>query len=409
MSALMPSDVERANRRTWMRRFSRVTSFGLPFSLGIALWLPQPALSAASPTTTVPAGSALSLESFDFSNPSSGFGVFTRQSPSGKMCSDLVGKSTDGGAAFKSLVNVMTWNCASNEFSSSLTTDGYGDAFVYGPQLFVSHDNAKTWTRSPQSGLVLDVKAIGRSIWIVVSTCTHAETVSGSPCPAHLRASNNGGRTWESLVSPKGNSGGISYGAHGQSYLLRISRSSAYLMLAPPHLITTGDPSVVPLWFTSTGGRSWSSRQVPCHIGALSAVLSAAPNGTLMAVCASGPSAGSQIKSVLNSSDGGRTWNLKTDSNIDIGYLGAVDLVTSQEAFLVGARSSLLVTHDGGTLWKPVQPLLGGSDGGTSEVVFFNFDHGIVLGNDENNNEKLTLWNTADGGKHWTSNPSRVE
>jgi photosystem II stability/assembly factor-like uncharacterized protein len=128
-----------------------------------------------------------------------------------------------------------------------------------------------------------------------------------------------------------------------------------------------------------------------------------------MTVCASGPSTGSQIKSVLESSDGGRTWELKTDSNIDFGYLGAIDLVTKQEAFLVGGRSSLLVTHDGGALWEPVRPLLGGSDGGTSEVVFFNVDHGIVLGNEENNNEKLTLWSTADGGKHWISKPPRVE
>jgi photosystem II stability/assembly factor-like uncharacterized protein len=409
MSAAIPSGEKRVTGRTWMRPFTFAASFGLLCSMSIALWSAQPASSAASTTTTAPPGFALSMESFDFANSSSGFGVFTRESPSGKVCSDLVGKSTDGGEIFKSLVDVMTWDCANSDFSSSLTTDGYGDAFLYGPQLFVSHDNAKTWTRSPQSGFVLDVKAIGRSVWIVVATCTRAETASDVACPVQLRESNNGGRTWESsLVGPKGHSGGISYGAHGQSYLIRINRLSAYLMLAPT-VSTNGGPSVVPLWFTSTGGRSWSSRQVPCHIGALSAVLSAAPNGTLMTVCASGPSTGSQIKSVLESSDGGRTWELKTDSNIDFGYLGAIDLVTKQEAFLVGGRSSLLVTHDGGALWEPVRPLLGGSDGGTSEVVFFNVDHGIVLGNEENNNEKLTLWSTADGGKHWISKPPRVE
>ena len=405
----MPGGVENATRRTWMRPFTSATSFGLLFASLLVFWLPQPATSATSTTTTMPAGSQLSLEAFDFSNPSSGFGVFTRESPSGLMCRDFVGRSTDGGAVFHALVNVMSWNCSGNEFGSSLTTDGHGDAFLYGPQLFVSHDNAKTWARSPQSGSVLDVDAIGLSVWMVVSTCAHAETGSDLPCPVHVRQSSNGGRTWESsLVSPSGDSGGISSGAHGQSYLIRVSRSSAYLMLAPS-LNTHGGSSDVPLWFTSNAGRSWSSRQVPCHIGAWSAVLSVAPNGTLMAVCASEPSAGSQIKSVLESSDGGRTRDLKTDSNIEFGYLGAIDLVTSQEAFLVGGRSSLLVTHDGGTLWQPVKPLLGSTAGGTSEVVFFNAAHGLVLGNDDSDNERLTLWSTADGGKHWSSKPMRVE
>jgi photosystem II stability/assembly factor-like uncharacterized protein len=122
-----------------------------------------------------------------------------------------------------------------------------------------------------------------------------------------------------------------------------------------------------------------------------------------MAVCASQPSAGSQIKSVLESTDGGRTWTLKTDSNINFGYLEAIDLVTSKEAFLVGGRSSLLVTHDGGTRWRAVQPLIGSSAGGTSQVIFFNRSHGLVLGNNDNDNENLTLWSTTDGGKHWTA------
>jgi len=403
------ADAPKCIRRSRMRRILRVAAFGLLLSLGIAQWLPQPASSAASPTTTPSAGLPLSLESFDFSNPTSGFGVFTSESPSGKSCSDLVGTSTDGGAIFKSLATAMTWNCANSDFSSTLTTDSYGDVFLYGPQLFVSHDDAKTWAKSPQPGLVLDVKAIGRSIWIVVSTCTSVETVANKPCPVHLRESSDGGRTWgSSIESPKGNSGGTAYGAHGQTYLIRVSRSSAYLMMAPP-FNTSGGPSVVPLWFTSDGGHSWSGRRVPCHIAALSAVLAVAPDGTLMAVCASGPSAGGQRKSVLESNDGGRTWDLKTGSNIDNGYLGAVDLVTSREAFLVGARSSLLVTHDGGANWKPVQPLIGGSDGGTSEVRFFNIDRGIVLGNDQYNDEKLTLWSTTDGGKHWSSIVSRVD
>ena len=204
-------------------------------------------------------------------------------------------------------------------------------------------------------------------------------------------------------MSPRGDAGGFSYNlADGQSYLVRTSRSSAYLLLAPS-FNNHGGPDSVPLWFTSNGGKSWSNRHVPCHIGAMSAVLSASPNGTLMAVCASQPSAGEQIKSVLDSADGGRTWVLKTDSNINFGYLGAIDLVSSQEAFLVGDRSPLLVTHDGGAHWQPERSVTAGGGGGTSIVEFFNPVHGLVLGNDDNNNEKLTLWSTADGGNHWSA------
>ena len=386
-----------------MRPFTFAASFGLLCSMSISLSLAQPASSGASTTTTVPPGAALRLEAIDFSTPLTGFGVFTEESASGYKCSDYVGQTNDGGKVFTSLVDAMSWNCT-NLYGSLLATDGRGDAFLYGPQFFVSHDNAKTWSRVRVSGTVLDVSAVGLSVWLVVSTCTHAGTVTDVPCPVHVLESNNGGRSWESSpVSPRGDVGGFSYNlADGQSYLVRTSRSNAYLMLQPS-FNSHGGPDVVPVWFTSNGGRSSSNRRVPCHIGAMSAVLSVSPNGTLMAVCASQPSAGEQIKSVLDSADGGRTWVLKTNSKIDFGYLGSIDLVSSQEAFLVGDRSPLLVTHDGGNRWQPTQNLAAGGGGDTSVVEFFDAAHGIVLGNDDGNNETLTLWSTADGGKHWSA------
>lgn len=368
---------------------------------GLSIVLSSRPLFAASTSTTVARGPALSLASFDFSNPSTGLGVFTQQPLSGEKCTDFVGKSTDGGARFDSLVRVMSWNCSSTEFSSSMTTDGRGDAFLYGPQLFVSHDNASAWSRVSQSGSVLDVDAVGLSVWMVESFCTAAERTATLPCPVRLIKSTNGGRTWvPSAESPPNAETGPLSGANGQSFLIRTSRSTAYFMLAPHHNLD-GNSSVAPLWITSNGGDTWSNRQVPCHMGAMSSVLSIAPDGTMMAVCASEPSAGEQIKTVLESTNGGRTWIVKTGSNIDAGYLGAIDLVSRKEAFLVGDRSSLLVTRDGGNHWGAAQPLIGSTAGGTSQVRFFNSSHGLVLGNDDNDNEKLTLWRTVDGGTRW--------
>jgi photosystem II stability/assembly factor-like uncharacterized protein len=386
----------------WIRFISAVVTAALILGLSLALTQVHPTPSASLTSTTVAPRPTLSLEAFAFSNPSSGLGVFTKEAPSGLTCEDYVGKSFDGGATFNSLVHAMSWNCSNYDFSSSLISDGHGDVFLFGPRLYVSHDNARTWTRSPQTESVVAVDAVGLSVWMIESSCIRSATVPYLSCPVRLLESTNGGRTWkQSPVHLPGTANGISSGAHGQSYLVRLSRSRAYLMLAP-HSNAGGGPSVAPLWYTADSGKAWSTRQVPCHINALSSVFSVAPNGVLMAVCASQPSAGSQMKSVLESTDGGRNWTLKTDSNINFGYLGAIDLVSNGEAFLVGGRSSLLVTHDGGTRWRAIQPLIGSTAGGTSQVIFFDASHGLVLGNDDNDNENLTLWSTTDGGQHWT-------
>ena len=400
--------VSGATRRLVIRPIVSVISVALLlFSSAITLDS-QPAPSAAA-TTAQPTKSTLSLESFAFSNATNGFVVFTRESLSGTTCTDLVGKTTDSGTVIAALVKVVTWNCATGEFTSLLANDGEGDVFLYGPGLYVSHDNGISWSISPQSGTVLNVEALGESVWMVLSACTHTESVAHSPCSVQLRESSNGGRTWKpSAASPPGFNGGVSSGASGRTYLVRLSRSRAYLMLAPPFTSDNHSKSV-PLWYTSSAGATWSSRAVPCHLRTWSAVLSVAPNGTLMAVCASEPSVGEQLKSVLESVNGGRTWVLKTDSSIDIGYLGAIDLLSGRHAFLVGGRSSLMVTHDGGEQWHAVTPLIGSSAGGTFQVQFFNDEHGLVLGNNDNDNEKLTLWRTSDGGAHWTTITSRIE
>ncbi len=395
-----------ATMRTSIGRHVRAPFLALSLC-GILLWTLTP--SKANATTTTAPSSTLSLEGFDFSSPLLGLGVFTKQFLNAQQCTDYVGRSTNGGATFHSLVDVMSWNCAKDGITALLTTNGRGDVFLYGPELYVSHDDAETWSRSPQPGAVLDVDAVGPSVWIVVSMCSNGQSVTGASCPVALRTSSDGGRTWTtSSARPKGVSTGISGGAQGQTYLLRPNRRVAYLMLAPSANLK-GGPSVAPLWYSSNGGATWTSRHVPCGIGASSAVLSAAPNGTLMAVCASQPSVGEQIKSVLESANRGRTWMLKTRSDIDNGYLGDIDLVSPHEAYLVGGRSSLLVTHDGGTTWRAVEPLIGSSAGGTFQVVFFDATHGLVLGNDDNDNERLTLWSTTDGGRTWRTEPTSAE
>jgi photosystem II stability/assembly factor-like uncharacterized protein len=84
------------------------------------------------------------------------------------------------------------------------------------------------------------------------------------------------------------------------------------------------------------------------------------------------------------------------------GYLGEIDAVSSSTVYLVGERSSLMVSRDGGITWTVVPPSLGGDAGGTFEVIFFSSSAGIVLGDNDLDNERPTLWSTTDSGAHWT-------
>src|ERR1039458_2411061 len=233
VSTVMATSTDTTTRKLRIRFISGVVVVALLVGASLTVSQVQPATSATSTSTTLTPRPAMSLETIAFSSPSTGLGVFTKESLNGETCKDFVGQSTDGGTVFGSLVHVMSWNCSSNEFSSSLALDGHGDVFLYGPRLYVSHHYAKVWTRSPQPGSVLDVDAIGLSVWMVESICTHIDTVSLLRCPVRLLESINGGRTWESSPAvPSHFVTGPRNGANGQTYLVRTSRSAAYLMLA---------------------------------------------------------------------------------------------------------------------------------------------------------------------------------
>jgi photosystem II stability/assembly factor-like uncharacterized protein len=330
---------------------------------------------------------------------------------------------TNGGATFGPLVPVTSWNCADNAPVRSLAFDDHGDGFIYGPDLFVSHDSGKSWTTSTQPGAVLAVEALGLSIWMVESGCPSASTAA--TCQLRLLESTDGGRTWSSSSAAPANAVGNPYlgqGAGGQTWLVRISKSSAYLLSNPATNPQGLGSDEARLWFTTDGGASWSSRSIRCGIYALSVVLSAAPDGTLLAVCADGPEAGSQVKSALRSSDGGVTWTVQSScpftgsgsspscgtEPLNFGYLAGIDALSADTVFLFGDRSSLLVSRDGGAHWQAVQPLIGDTSGGTQQAIFFNSSNGVVLGENGNNNDVSTLWTTSDAGTHWTAVVPRV-
>ncbi len=366
--------------------------------------------SSSSAATSVRRSTTAALERITFFNSSVGYGLFEEEGS--RTCGYLVAKTTDGGAHFQYLSTATSWPCADNAPVMFLTFDTHGDGFLYGPKLLVTHNGGRTWKPDLQPGTVVAVSTIGRSIWLLEGECG----ANAPPtCSLRLLESTDGGRTW-SPASDQPPDAAATTGAlglepaQGQSWLVRVTGESAYLM-SNPSPAQDGSSDVVPLWSTNDDGATWAPEEVPCDLDALSAMLSVAPDGSLVVVCAAQPSAGFQPKSMAVSSDEGRTWSVQSScvgpltsrcisSPLSYGYLGDVAATSRTTAFVTGARSELLATHDGGARWE-AHRTIGDVNGSPAQVIFFDASHGVMLGRQNTAASPVAIWHTSDAGSSW--------
>lgn len=372
---------------------------------------PRSTGTPARAMTSDPQASQYRLGGIDFLGRTHGYGQFS--AGSGSACRTAVAATSDGGARFGAPVTVDSWPCGGTAPAALLAFDDHGDGFLYGPKLFVTHDAGQHWRPSRQPGQVLAVAPAGRSVWMLAASCPRGP--GERRCPLRLLISADGGRTWRPAPSqPPGAARGeggrvLTEPADGQTWLMRTGQSAGYVLgsVVPND---RGRADSAPMWFTGDAGASWAARRVPCGLDGLSVAVSAAPDGTLLGVCASEPGAGFQRKSVARSADGGRHWVLSNPRGaLDFGYLGAVMARSATTAFLVGGRSPLLVTRDGGRDWSVVRAVTAGSDGGTVSVQFPSPRVGFILGDDFSDDELPTIWLTLDSGVHWSALHPKID
>ena len=195
---------------------------------------------------------------------------------------------------------------------------------------------------------------------------------------------------------------------------MRTGAASGYV-LASPQSNRSGNASSASLSYTRNGGRTWTRSRVPCGQGGLSVVLTRAPGGTLAAVCAGEPSAGSQGKMFTLSANGGRSWTKPAGCEIGYpchgsavlpdGYLSQIAATSARTVYLIGSRGPLIVTSDGGRRWHQVSPakapVIGAENGGVAQVMFFGRSKGLVVG-DSFATGVVQIWHTADDGRRWS-------
>jgi photosystem II stability/assembly factor-like uncharacterized protein len=387
-------------------------------SIGLAACSSPSPTHTSSPPPTAPTIKTPStfqhLGAIAFTRASAGYGFF--EYGQGTQCQGLVGSTTDGGQNFGTLAPVNSWTCNVSPPANQLVADNQGNVFLYGPALYISHDAGKTWNFSLQAGAVMALSDVGGSIWMLQAGCKLGTTATAS-CPIHLLRSSDGGTTWHTVTLPTSfllTSTFVQELSLGQSWLLRTGTNAA-LLVAQPVSNAQGVADYGTFWSTTDAGATWSlPHQLPCGIAAGQAALATAP-GQLYAVCAGAGVSGQQQKSVLRSKDGGQSWTRQITCSLPNpqppagcrngaiinGYLGNVVAISAKTLYVVGPRSPLLVSHDSGTTWNPVTPLIGDSATGTAQESFFNQRQGVVLAQSTSVYVPAPIWSTSDGGTTW--------
>lgn len=375
--------------------------------------LPKPARSA-TPTTTPPSaltGSAriTYTTGLVFLNATNGYALFRRGS--GRRapltsCGRLyVGKTRDGGARYGSLEALPGCD------ADAITFNEQGDGFVYGPSMYVTHDGGTRWAAQKLPGVVLSVKVITTSVWVLSGTCSKVESTAEGRCRLSLFESADAGRVWHRRPLPPTARVYRSGAGGAPRSLVMTSPTTGYVVPTATDLAT--EPAArrsgqVPVWSSSDGGRTWVKRDIPC--GDLSNVktptgpprprgasVSAASTGMLFAICWYGyplPQARTgQDGTVLTSRDGGVTWSTRGTDRFGGEGGGKLEAVSTTTAFELSFHGGLLKTADGGAAWQPTGAV--GYVTSPFALDFLSPSLGVVLGN-------TTLWHTDDGGASWT-------
>lgn len=236
----------------------------------------------------------------------------------------------------------------------------------------VSHDAGATW--HPVAVNAGNLAAAGGTVW-----------AAGCPTPSSCR-------TYTGPASGNVLTAGAPTGVPMAGLLAVQDARTAY--------VASSDATRPTFAATTDGGRSWRTGRLPCGLNPplgfspSSSPFAVSPDGTLWALCAGEPGAGSQLKSLYRSTDGGRTWQHEPDPET-FGYAMDLTALSSTTAWRAGGRAPLYRTDDGGATWHAdladvfntafaTPAFVAALDASTAATSVFD-----------------TAYRTSDGGRTW--------
>ncbi len=260
------------------------------------------------------------------------------------------------------------------------------DGWAFGPDLFVTHDGARTWHQVDLGGAVVSLETSGGYVDAVVSPCTGASVCTGPVRLEQARVSAGGFATV--LTGPTAMSSGL------DSLALSLHAPVGFAFLGLGELYATENLA---------NPNGWNPFPDPCaSTPGLSLTSMVAPDSTtLYSLCSGNGAAGSSTKTVVVTRRGTTTVAGSTPLGGDAEALAATASGTLAVSAASGA-SSLYRSVDGGRTWSTVATY---NDGGMgfNDLGFTTATQGVVIHGVPGppGNEVSQLVMTHDAGATW--------
>jgi photosystem II stability/assembly factor-like uncharacterized protein len=275
----------------------------------------------------------------DFVSPDIGWAIGLRCAD--EQCDVRTWRTDDGGRSWAAPVTVAT-DLPRTSYTEqdpsgggvrSLRMVDANEGFAFNPDLYVTHDGARTWTRVPQPSKVASVSVLATSVWVFERGCT-----ADDDCDAVLRTGTLG----------------KDFALHDATIPATEGIPTAVRRSDPLHgYLLSYDAPNAPFRRTADGGRTWDKATNPCPT-AVGANLSAGRARPLLLVCTTAvdETRKTATKKAFTSTDAGTTWRALADLP-PAGTLTDLVAVSATTAYATTQDPArLLVTTDGGATWQ---------------------------------------------------------